>query len=62
MASRSSRCGIEAFGGDERIVMAARYSHLSPDHKQSVVERITAANREAKPKSKRTGTRAGTKK
>jgi hypothetical protein len=53
---------IQEAAGHKTIVMAARYSHLSPDHKQSVVERITAANRGAKPKSTRTGTKTGTKK
>ncbi len=42
---------IQEAAGHKTISMAARYSHLSPAHKQSVVERITAANLGgAKPK------------
>jgi hypothetical protein len=31
---------IQEAAGHKTIIMSARYSHLSPAHKQSVVERI----------------------
>jgi hypothetical protein len=31
---------IQEAAGHKTITMSARYSHLSPEHKQSVVERI----------------------
>jgi integrase len=40
MAGASSK-EIQEAGGWKTIQMAARYSHLSPAHKGSVVERIT---------------------
>jgi integrase len=33
---------IQEMGGFKTIVMAARYAHLSPDHKLSIVERISS--------------------
>jgi integrase len=34
---------IQEAAGHKTITMAARYSHLSPEHRQSVVERIAGA-------------------
>lgn len=41
---------IQELAGHKTITMSARYAHLSPDHKLSVIERISAA---AKPQAKR---------
>ena len=34
---------IQELAGHKTIGMSARYSHLSPDHKRSEIERITSA-------------------
>jgi integrase len=39
---------IQEAAGHKTVSMSARYSHLSPEHQQIVVERIAAAN-QAKP-------------
>ncbi len=36
---------IQELAGHKTITMSARYAHLSPDHKLSVVERITAKSK-----------------
>jgi site-specific recombinase XerD len=36
---------IQEAAGHKTITMSARYSHLSPEHKQSVVERIASASK-----------------
>jgi hypothetical protein len=33
---------IQELAGHKTITMSARYAHLSPDHKLSVLDRITA--------------------
>jgi site-specific recombinase XerD len=35
---------IQEAAGHKTLTMAARYSHLSPEHRQSVVERIAGTN------------------
>jgi hypothetical protein len=37
--------GIQELAGHKTIQMSVRYSHLSPDHKLSVIERISATGR-----------------
>jgi site-specific recombinase XerD len=39
---------IQEAAGHKTIAMAARYSHLSPAHNQSVVERIAGAAQQSK--------------
>jgi hypothetical protein len=44
---------IQEAAGHKTITMSARYSHLSPEHKQSVVERI-ARTAQASPRHRGT--------
>lgn len=50
---------IQEAAGHKTITMSARYSHLSPAHKLSVVERIAGAAIKQTPRQikKRTATR-----
>ena len=49
---------IQELAGHKTITMSARYSHLSPDHKLSVLDRITAeAAKTATRPEKKTATR-----
>jgi hypothetical protein len=60
MAGASIR-EIQELAGHKTITMSARYSHLSPEHRQSVVERIASgAGRPQAPKNT-TGTKTGTR-
>jgi site-specific recombinase XerD len=36
---------IQELAGHKAITMSARYAHLSPDHKQSVIDRISSGRR-----------------
>ena len=40
---------IQELAGHKTISMSARYAHLSPDHKLSVIERIAATATEQAP-------------
>jgi integrase len=42
---------IQELAGHKTITMSARYAHLSPDHKLSVLDRITATATEQPPKT-----------
>ncbi|HZL53632.1 MAG TPA: tyrosine-type recombinase/integrase, partial [Terracidiphilus sp.] len=42
---------IQELAGHKTITMSARYSHLSPDHKLSVIDRIAATATEQPPET-----------
>jgi site-specific recombinase XerC len=49
---------IQEVAGHKTITMSARYAHLSPDHKLSVIDRIAAAATKTATRPKgRTATR-----
>jgi integrase len=57
---------IQELAGHKTITMSARYAHLSPEHKLSVVERIIADPAKKSRARKgamqnQTGTRTGTR-
>jgi hypothetical protein len=43
---------IQELAGHKTITMSARYSHLSSDHKLSVIDRISATATEQPPEQK----------
>jgi hypothetical protein len=44
---------IQELAGHKTITMSARYAHLSPDHKLSVIDRISATATEQPPEVQR---------
>jgi hypothetical protein len=51
---------IQELAGHKTITMSARYAHLSPDHKLSVIDRIAAtAIKTATRRSRKTATATG---
>jgi hypothetical protein len=54
---------IQELAGHKTITMSARYSHLSPEHRLSVIDRIAGAITEANPgeTQKPTATKTATK-
>jgi hypothetical protein len=54
---------IQELAGHKTITMSARYSHLSPEHRLSVIDRIAGAITEANPEEtqKPTATKTATK-